>query len=430
MGPFGQEFIAFGFWFFFFGFLLSFLLAEKDKGFKMKNTKSKFKSKKLVSFESAKERRKYLEKKLAINLKNIGNFSLDENKIKNRNCENMIGAVQVPLGIAGPIKIKDEKEKTADYFLPLATSEGALIASVNRGCKAVSLSGGIKVMVKDIGITRGPIFRTKNLQHSFDLENWLNKNFLLLQKEAAKTSPHLNLKKMKIKLVGKDVFVRFYFNTQEAMGMNMATLAVESLTKLISAKTGIKCFSVSGNFCIDKKPSWLNFISGRGKQVWAEAVIKKKIIREVLKTTAEKIEAMVIKKCYLGSIMAGSLAFNAHFSNLISALFLATGQDMAHLVEGSLGITTAEAEKNNDLYFTVYLPDLIIGTVGGGTGLETQNEALSILGLNNAEKGDSLKLAGIIAGAVLAGELSLLAALSVGHLTPAHQKLGRGEKEV
>lgn len=380
------------------------------------------------NLKTAQQKRVWLEKQLKIELPNLACFSQDEEQIKNHNCENMIGCTQIPLGIAGPIKIKDKREKIKEYFLPLATTEGTLVASVNRGCKAVNLSGGVNVLVEEVGITRGPVFRTKNISQSLWLKNWLDNNFKSLQQEAGKTSAYLLLKKLETRFCGRDVYVRFYFQTSEAMGMNMATIATQKIVGMIQDKTGIVCLSLSGNFCIDKKPAWLNFISGRGKRVWAEAVVKKRVIRDVLKTNAEAIVQVVNKKCLLGSIMAGSLGFNAHFGNMIAALFLATGQDMAHVTEGSLGITTAEIEPNGDLYFTVYLPSLIVGTVGGGTHLKTQKEALSILGLDKEEKGDALKLAQVVGGAVLAGELSLLAALAASQLSQAHQQLGRGKK--
>lgn len=386
-------------------------------------------TKKIRFYATAKQRRNQLENELRIDLKNIAVFSFDEEKIKNKNCENLIGAVQIPLGIAGPLKIKNLQLKSKNLYLPLATTEGALVASVNRGCKAIFLSGGAAVFAEDIGATRGPVFRTSGIRQSLQFKKWLTDNFLLLKKEAEKTSSHLLLQKIGVRFCGKDVFVRFYFNTSEAMGMNMATIAADKIVALIEKKLKIKCLSLSGNFCLDKKPGWLNFISGRGKRVWAEARIKKEIVAKVLKTKTEKITAVVEKKCLLGSVMAGSLGFNGHYANIISALFLATGQDMAHVVEGSLGITTAEREENGDLYFSVYLPSLMLGTIGGGTHLETQKEALAILGLGKKEAGEALILAKIAAAAVLAGELSLIAALSSADLASAHQKLARGKND-
>lgn len=369
------------------------------------------------------KRRELLEKKLRIKLENIGQFTLDPKKIDNRNCENMIGAIQVPVGIAGPMKIN---RKT--YYLPLATTEGALVASVNRGCKATRLAGDIKTFVEDVGPTRAPVFRVRNLSQGRKLVEWTEKNSSSLKELAKNTDPYLKLREIRSALFGRNVYLRLVFDTSEAMGMNMVTKASGEIAKLIEKKTKARCVAVTGNLCTDKKPTWQNAILGRGKKVWAEVVLKKKIVREVLKTTPEKIVEVVYRKCLLGSAMAGSLGFNAHFANIVAAIFLATGQDMAHVVEGSLGITTAETLKNDSLYFSVYLPDLMIGTVGGGTGLSTQKEALGILGLGKGKKGEALEFATIIGAATLCGELSLVAALSSGDLVKAHEALGRGRK--
>ena len=370
------------------------------------------------------KRRGLLEKKLRIKLENIGQFTLDPKKIANRNCENIIGAVQVPIGIAGPMKLK-----SSIYYLPLATTEGALVASVNRGCKATRLAGDIKAFVEDVGPTRAPVFRVRNLSQGRKLIEWTEKNFSSLKKLAEKTDPYLKLREIQPALVGRNVYLRFVFDSHEAMGMNMVTNASGVMAKIIEKKTKSKCVAVTGNLCTDKKATWQNAILGRGKKAWAEVVLEKKIAREVLKTTPEKMVEVVYRKCLLGSAVAGSIGFNAHFANIIAAIFLATGQDMAHVVEGSLGITTAEVLENGSLYFSVYLPDLMVGTIGGGTGLPAQKEALSILGLGKGKKGEALDLAKIIAGAVLCGELSLVAALAAGHLVKAHEQLGRGKND-
>ena len=330
------------------------------------------------------------------------------------NIENQIGWAKVPLGQAGPLLLNGK-----NYNLPLATTEGALVASVNRGCKATRLAGGIKVLVENVGATRGPVFKVKNLAEGKKLVDWVKVNFCLLQNAAEAASRHLQLIDFTSAMAGRQAWLRFRFDTGEAMGMNMATIATQKIVGLIEQKLSIKCPALSGNYCVDKKPSWLNFIAGRGKKVWAEAVITRKIVQAVLKTTPEAIIAVVKDKQWLGSIMSGSMGANGHFANIAAALFLATGQDMAHVVEASLGVTTAELEKK-DLYFSIYLPDLMVGTVGGGTRLESQQQALKILGNPRA-----MELAGIIGGAVLAGELSLTAALASGDLARAHEKLGR-----
>ncbi|MBI2593374.1 hydroxymethylglutaryl-CoA reductase [Candidatus Daviesbacteria bacterium] len=380
----------------------------------------------LRDFKNAFERRVYLENKVKIHLDKISNFSFPEEEVLGRNIENLIGATQIPLGIAGPILIKGkgEREKGKGYFIPLATTEGALVASVSRGCKAISESGGTFVEVENVGITRGPVFRTEGIEHSVKVKTWVDKNFLKITHVAKKTSSHLKLKKLGTRFAGRNLFIRFYFNTQDAMGMNMATIATEAATKLIEKETGAECISVAGNFDIDKKPAWLNFISGRGKRVWAEVTLKKALVKEVLKTTPEKIADLVYRKCLVGSIMSGSLGFNAHFANIIAALFIATGQDPAHIAEGSLGITTAEVLDDGSLHFSIYLPSLIVGIIGGGTTLPTQKEALNITGANSV-----LEFAEVIAGAVLAGELSLLASQAEGTLASSHIKLGRKGKK-
>jgi hydroxymethylglutaryl-CoA reductase (NADPH) len=330
------------------------------------------------------------------------------------NIENMIGYTRVPLGQAGPLTVNGK-----NYALPLATTEGALVASVNRGAKATRLSGGITAQVENVGATRGPVFKVKNLSEGKKLIDWVKDNWESVQQAAVSTSSHLKLLDFKPQQLGKNVWLRLRFDTGEAMGMNMVTIATQAIADLIKQKLNIDCAALSGNYCVDKKPSLINFVEGRGKKVWAEAVIKRQVVKEVLKTTPEAVIAVVHQKQWLGSIMSGSIGANAHFANICAAIFLATGQDLAHVVEASVGVTTAEMEKD-DLYFSVYLPDLMVGTVGGGTRLESQQQALKMLGNPSA-----MELAGIIGGAVLAGELSLTAALATKDLAKAHQKFGR-----
>lgn len=370
------------------------------------------------------KRREWIEKEKGLKLSNIAKFSLSEEAASQRHCENMIGIAQVPMGIAGPLKINGENENEKEYYIPLATTEGALVASVNRGCKAVSLSGGVNVVGEEIGMTRGPVFKTSSVNQSVELKKWIEMNSKILETVSNNTSNHLKLKKIESKIVGKYVYLRIYFYTGEAMGMNMATIASTEICNLIEKSTNASCVSVAGNFDIDKKPAWLNMIQGRGKSIWADATIKREVVKEVLKTTPEKIYDVWLAKNMLGSAVSGSIGFNAHFANIVAALYLATGQDIAHTVEGSIGITTTEIEEEKDLYISVYLPAVLVGSVGGGTALDTQKEALSILGLNNMEN-QSMMLAKLVGATTLAGELSLLASLSERSLAKAHKKLAR-----
>jgi hydroxymethylglutaryl-CoA reductase (NADPH) len=376
---------------------------------------------KLRDLKTVSQRREFLEKKLHMNLSKSSVFSLDEKTASTKNCENMIGVTQIPLGIAGPLTINKK-----EYFIPLATTEGALVASISRGCKAITESGNANAYAYKKGTTRGPVFYTGSLEKSKKLYQWIKSNDKLLKKAAESTSSHLQLKKTKVSGVADYVFVRFVFDTTDAMGMNMVTIATQKMAQVIEKETGIKCLAVAGNFDIDKKPAWINFISNRGIKAWAEIVIKKEVVKNVLKTTPENIFDVWLGKCMIGSAMSGSLGFNAQFANVIAAIFIATGQDPAHVVEGSMGITTVKVLKNGDLYFSVYLPALMIGTVGGGTTLATQQEALQIMGVFGAGKSETF--AEIIAGAVLAGEISLLSSLSEGSLGKAHQRLGRGKE--
>ncbi len=382
----------------------------------------------LREYKTVSERRNALEKELDVSLKNVGSFSLDESIASTRNCENMIGAAQVPMGVAGPLQMQSLTLGPRTIYVPLATTEGALVASVARGCKAITQSGGAVTDSSKVGPTRGPVFKVKNLAESRKLDDFLKTHASDIKKITEATSHHLTFTDVSSHVVGKYVYMRFVYDTQDAMGLNMVTIATDAAARFIQEKTGTTCISLSGNFCVDKKPSWQNFINNRGVKVWAEVTLPASILHDVLKTTARQAYEVWLAKCMLGSAMSGSLGFNAQYANIIAALFLATGQDIAHVVEGSMGITTAEV-VGEDLYVSVYLPDLMVGTVGGGTGLATQQEALALLKVAGGNNGkNSLQFAEMIATAVLAGEISLLSSLEQGTLAQAHKTLARGGK--
>lgn len=371
----------------------------------------------LRSFKNHEERRKALEKNNDISLSTIGETFVDD--IEKVHCENLVGAISIPLGVAGPITINGSYVN-GTVLLPLATTEGALVASVSRGAKAITQSGGAMVHIEHVGTTRGALFEVTNIREGARFRSWLQDNQDKLEQQAEATSSHLKLIKIESAQNGKNIYVRFYFNTGDAMGMNMVTIATDKICDFVTKEKKVTCIAVAGNYDIDKKPAWLNFISGRGRKGWAEVVLSKQILSEVLKTTPQALYNIVIKKCWGGSMMAGSLGFNAHFANITAAFFAATGQDLAHVVEGSQGVTTAEVLENGDLYFSVYLPDIMLGTVGGGTKLATQTEARGIIGVQKVEE-----LTEVFVAAVLAGELSLLASLAENTLAQSHQKLGR-----
>lgn len=376
---------------------------------------------------SAKEatdiRREFLEKKYSINLDNISNYTLDMERASARNIENSIGVLQLPMGIAGPLKINGDNCKR-EVFIPLATSEGALVASINRGASTITASGGVNAHVISDIMTRAPVIKTENATQSLQIKQWFIDNFDELKEIAESTTSHGKLLKIDpILIAGSYIYPRFVYSTGDSMGMNMVTIATEKILDKLASETNARHIALSGNACVDKKPAAINMVEGRGKSVVADILIPKDIVNKKLKTTAEAIEEVNVAKNLIGSAISGSLSYNAHYANMIAAIFLATGQDAAHVVEGSLGITTAEA-RDGDLYFSVNLPDLPVATVGGGTSLEVANEGLNILGV--AGSGKAREFAEIVASTVLAGELSLVGALAAGHLARAHQELGRG----
>lgn len=373
-------------------------------------------------------RQQHIEQVTGIPLTACKQVAFDVDMVSRKHCENLIGAVHIPLGLAGPLDIILEDGTTEQRYIPMATTEGALIASTSRGCSVASRAGGVATMVTHYGMTRGPVLTAPTSTVLREGIVWLQDKFSLLAAEVEKTSRYAKLLSIRHWLVGRNLFLRFVYSTGDAMGMNMATFATEAaLALLCKYHPDIRIVALSGNVCCDKKPSALNFTEGRGFSLQAEVTIPKLIVEQKLHTSVEAITDLCYRKNLLGSAVAGSLGYNAHFANIVAAMFLATGQDPAQVVEGALGITTMEATEAGDLYAAVTIPNLDVGTVGGGTGLATQAEALRILGVTNdlSPGYNSARFAQIIAATVLCGELSLLAALSEGALARAHKALGR-----
>lgn len=368
-------------------------------------------------------RREFIEKYTNTNLENMSNYTLDMDNVFKKNIENPIGAVQIPVGVAGPLLINGN-EANGEFYVPLATSEGALIASINRGCSAIRASGGVNAHIIHDQMTRAPAIKTKSSTEALKVKAWFEDNFSELKEIAESTTSHGKLLKIDpIFVAGSYVYPRFVYSTGDSMGMNMVTIATEKILHKMSEETNAIHIALSGNVCVDKKPASINVIEGRGKSLVADIIIPEEIVEKKLKTTADAIVEVNTAKNLIGSAMAGSMAYNAHYANMIAAIFLATGQDAAHVSEGSLGITTAE-NRDGDLYFSVNMPDVPIATVGGGTSLATASEGLNILGVKG--NGGARKFGEITISTVLAGELSLMGALAAGHLARAHQQLARG----
>jgi hydroxymethylglutaryl-CoA reductase (NADPH) len=384
----------------------------------------------LTAAQAAEVRRRALERIHGVSLGKVGDYALDAARASARHCENFIGAAQVPIGIAGPVRVRGEQVSgDEEIYIPLATTEGALVASVNRGCRALRLAGGAVARVEDVGMTRAPVFRTSGIEQTHEFLRYIAEHEAEIAELARSTSRHLELVEIRPQAFGTSVYLRFRFRSGDAMGMNMATIACDRVVReLIEPATGVTCVALSGNFCVDKKPSTINFLEGRGKRVHAEVVLEASVLEECLRTNARDLVEVQYRKNLLGSITAGSLGFNAHYANVLAAFFIATGQDVAQVAEAAMGITCIEPRGVDGVYASVYLPDLPLGAVGGGTGLDTQREILALLGVSAVPGGHgeaAMRLAEILGAAILASELSLLSALTSGDLAPAHARLGR-----
>ncbi|PSK60289.1 hydroxymethylglutaryl-CoA reductase (NADPH) [Elsinoe australis] len=344
-------------------------------------------------------------------------------------CENVIGYMPLPVGVAGPLTIDGE-----NYFLPMATTEGVLVASTSRGCKAINAGGGAVTVLTADGMTRGPCVGFETLARAAAAKLWLDsEEGQKVMKEAFNsTSRFARLQQLKASLAGTYVYIRFKTTTGDAMGMNMISKGVEKALNVMVNEAGFEdmaIISVSGNFCTDKKPAAINWIDGRGKSVVAEAIIPGDVVRSVLKSDVNALVELNTSKNLIGSAMAGSIGgFNAHAANIVAAMFLACGQDPAQVVESANCITVMKNLHGN-LQISVSMPSIEVGTIGGGTILEPQAAMLDLLGVRGAHMSkpgnNARQLAKIIAAGVLAGELSLCSALAAGHLVQAHMAHNR-----
>ncbi|KAE8660969.1 3-hydroxy-3-methylglutaryl-coenzyme A reductase 1 [Hibiscus syriacus] len=378
-------------------------------------------------------RREALERLTGKSLSGLPLDGFDYESILGQCCEMPIGYVQIPVGIAGPLLLNGR-----EYSVPMATTEGCLVASTNRGCKAIHLSGGASsVLLKD-GMTRAPVVRFSTAKRAADLKLYLEDplNSETLAVVFNRSSRFARLQGIKCAIAGKNLYMRFTCSTGDAMGMNMVSKGVQNVLDFLQTDfPDMDVIGISGNFCSDKKPAAVNWIEGRGKSVVCEAIIKGDVVRKVLKTSVESLVELNILKNLTGSAMAGALGgFNAHASNIVAAIYIATGQDPAQNVESSHCITMMEAVNDGkDLHISVTMPSIEVGTVGGGTQLASQLACLNLLGVKGANRespgANSRLLATIVAGAVLAGELSLMSALAAGQLVKSHMKYNRSSKD-
>ncbi|KAI7867585.1 3-hydroxy-3-methylglutaryl coenzyme A reductase [Spinellus fusiger] len=350
-------------------------------------------------------------------------------KVMGTCCENVIGYMPIPVGIAGPMNIDGDM-----IHIPMATTEGCLVASTARGCKAINAGGGAVTIVTADGMTRGPCVEFPSILRAAACKQWVEQEGSeVVMKAFNSTSRFARLRKLKVALAGKLVFIRFSTTTGDAMGMNMISKGCEKALSVITEYfPDMQIISLSGNYCTDKKPAAINWIEGRGKSVVSEAIIPGDVVQKVLKTTVPDLVELNISKNLIGSAMAGSVGgFNAHAANVLTTIYIATGQDPAQNVESSNCITLMKAVNDGkDLHISCTMPSIEVGTIGGGTILPPQQSMLDMLGVRGphpTEPGkNSQRLARIICAAVMAGELSLCAALAAGHLVTAHMAHNRG----
>lgn len=379
----------------------------------------------LSSLQRIHQRRVIIETELKTDLSPLEAHQNVIGEAEKKNCEQMFGTVAVPVGYAGPLSVVFSNGAKATLHLPLATTEGALIASVNRGCKALSMSGVTIAKSTEHGITRSLAFRAASSTRVQELVDLIRKDENGWKTAAHATSSHLKVTRYDLDIAKQFVFLTIAADTGDAMGMNMITIASQAIADYVVQKLdGVKCVTIAGNVDSDKKPSRRTHDMGRGFEIVASVTLSKETIEEVLKSTPAAMASVANAKLKAGSDIAGALGKNLHAANIIAALYLATGQDIAHTVEGSLADTEVE-ETATGLRIQVRLPALILGTHGGGTALPGQAACRNMVLKTKSGLKPKQQLAESIAAAVLAGEVSLLAAQASHTLASSHRSLAR-----
>ncbi len=371
--------------------------------------------------EMADKRLAFIREKTGVEAGHIRKYSFDPARLQG-NIENFAGVAQVPIGLAGPLLVNGEHAQ-GEFYVPLATSEGTLVASYNRGMKVIKESGGVKTTVVDDAMQRAPVFHFTDAREARDFGIWVTENFESIKAAAESTTSSGKLRNIEQYPAGKMMFLRFNFTTGDAAGQNMVSMATFAACEWIKHRyPGIQRYLLSGNMDTDKKTSYINTLRTRGKRVVAEMVIPAKVLEDL---AGAPIDVLIRQRhvSNLGSFMAGANNNGAHSANGITALFIATGQDVANVAESSAALVYVEKTKENDYYYSITLPSLIVATYGGGTGLATQKECLEILGCYGS--GKVKKLAEIVAATVVAGEISLASAVMAGEWVSSHEKFGR-----
>jgi hydroxymethylglutaryl-CoA reductase (NADPH) len=366
-------------------------------------------------------RQAFLAQKTGVALPHVSHYSIDPATTRG-NVENFTGVAQVPIGFAGPLLVNGEHAQ-GEFYVPLATTEGTLVASYNRGMKALNLSGGVTCTVVDDCMQRAPVFVFDSAREARDFREWVNYHLAEITREAEATSNVAKLLYIDTYLVNKFAYLRFNYTTGDAAGQNMVGRATFAACSWILEQVDtVRKFYLESNFATDKKASQINVMRTRGKRVTAEAVVPRHVLIDVMRVEPESLAAHW-SIATVGAFFSGANNNGAHSPNGITAMFIATGQDVANVAESSAGILFSELTPQRDLYISLTIPSLIVATHGGGTSLATQRECLEVLGC--AGRGKVRKLAEIVAGVALAGELSLASAISSLDWVSSHEKYGR-----
>jgi len=342
-----------------------------------------------------------------------------------RNIEHYIGTVKVPVGLAGPLRVNGLHAQ-GDFYIPLATTEAALVASYSRGAQVVTEAGGCAALLLNEGIGRAPGFSFRDVSEAGRFVAWVVPQLPELEKAAHATTRHGRITDLRVTVEGNHVYLYFEFQTGDAAGQNMVTIATQAVCDYILQNSPVKPVAafVEANMSGDKKATAQSFQSVRGRKVTVEVVLPAELVAKRLHTTPAKMTDYW-RMSALGGVMSGTMGIQGHYANGLTALYIACGQDAACVAESAVGITRFEVTDAGALYAAVTLPNLVVGTVGGGTGLPSQRACLEVLGL--AGTGQSQAFAEVAGALALAGELSIIGALTAGDFARAHQRLARGK---
>jgi hydroxymethylglutaryl-CoA reductase (NADPH) len=374
--------------------------------------------------EAAAARREFARERTGAALDHVGSFSLDPATLTG-NVEHFTGVAQVPLGLAGPLLV-DGEHAQGEFYVPLATAEGTLVASYNRGMRLLHEAGGVKVTIVDDHMQRAPSFLFESAREARDFGAWLEERFGDIKAVAESTTSAGRLQDIEQYSAGRILYTRFNYTTGDAAGQNLTGKATQAACHwIVEEYPAIEQFFLESNFATDKKTSQVNVLRTRGKRVIAEATVPNELLRRVMRSDS-RLMYRARQVSNLGGFMSGVNNNGAHSANGITAMFIATGQDAANVAESSAALVYAELRDNDDYYFSITIPSLIVATYGGGTHLATQRECLALLGCYG--KGKVRKFTEIVAATVLCGELSLGSAIVAEEWVDAHDLYGRSRR--